>query len=149
MKKGSLYLLLVLSLCCVCIANASGKRSGVRMQNVKIYYLPFNMGTYMPVTESNIVEKAHYFITFPLQSDSVNELRKLISEQVSGAFDSRVVRLKVEGLQMADIYVDKDGGIKTGDATDMRLRDFEQLKVFMERLVEEGVGVENLLDIEE
>ena len=77
-----------------------------------IYYIPFNIETYVPVTVDDIEKRAHLKLVLLEESDLLGRLAKLLSDnKVRGSFDGRVVRLKVV-LKKEVYFVDADGGVK-------------------------------------
>lgn len=78
---------------------------------MKIYFIPFAIETYVPVTESNIEDTSIYAIWFTQQHPFISRLHKLLqSKRITGKMDNRVVRLKVEFVKENEVfYVDRDG----------------------------------------
>jgi len=107
------------------------------MNDVFVYYLPFDVDTYVPVTTENIVEQSFCKLSFSESSDVAKSLGYLLTTATSGVFSNKVVRLKVSKPNGVDMFVDTDGGVLiTGDEQHKRLSDddFTVLKALMESL---------------
>lgn len=110
------------------------------MNDVFVYYMPFDVDTYVPVTTENIEEQSFCKLSFSESSDVAKSLIYLLTKATTGAFSNKVVRLKVSSPS-ADIFVDMDGGVLiAGDEQHKRLTgdDFTVLKALMESLSVNG-----------
>ncbi len=77
-----------------------------------IYYIPFHVETYVPVTPETIEATAHQKVVLYRESELLNRLKdELTDNQIPGRFDDRTVRLKVR-LKRRVFLVDSDGGVK-------------------------------------
>ena len=132
MKRWMFFVLFGVSL--YCTAGGENRASVVQMNGVKLYYIPFNVESTLPVTENKIVTQAFYLITLPPQCDSITELKSYVGDLVPGRFVSDYVRLKITGLYEADIYIDCGGGVKIGNDPVGQVRDFDSLKELLDRL---------------
>tara|TARA_B100000768_G_C11145175_1_gene317855 strand:+ start:299 stop:718 length:420 start_codon:yes stop_codon:yes gene_type:complete len=107
------------------------------MNDVFVYYMPFDVDTYVPVTAENIVEQSFCKLAFSESSDVAKSLKYLLTKATAGAFSNKVVRMRVSRPNGVDIFVDMDGGVLiTGDEQHKRLSgdDFTVLKALMESL---------------
>ena len=107
------------------------------MNDVFVYYVPFDVDTYVPVTTENIVEQSFCKLSFAESSDAAKSLTYLLTTATSGAFSNKVVRLKVSKPNGIDMFVDTDGGVLiTGDDGHKRLsvNDFTVLRALMKSL---------------
>jgi hypothetical protein len=111
--------------------------SPMKSETIRIFYYPFNLQTFRPITTENIEEEA--WCRFSMSSDEpdAEALLGLLTQTVDGVFDSRVVRLKVAGHRQRDIYVDIDAGTleqPSGKQANLTPDAFIRLKDLMERL---------------
>lgn len=100
-----------------------------------VYYVPFDVDTYAPVTTENIVEQSFCKLSFSGSSDVAKSLTYLLTAAPAGTFSNKVVRLKVSMPNDVDIFVDTDGGVLiTGNELHKRLsgNDFTVLRALME-----------------
>lgn len=76
---------------------------------MEIYFVPFAIETYIPITMDEIVDKAHHVIWFSKEHPLISKLRRLLTSAISTArVDNDVIRLKVS-FQGQQFFVDKDG----------------------------------------
>ena len=78
---------------------------------VTMYYIPFTVATYVPVTTRSIEDKASCVLDLPRSSAAVVRLSEAIQAAKKGRFDDRVVRMKIVGMLPSEVFVDKDGGL--------------------------------------
>jgi len=98
------------------IANADGPPS------FEIFFIPFDVETLSPVTPDTIEDSASCRLTFPLDGDEATVLRRSLERAEEGRFEGRLVRVKVVGLEIGDLFIDRDGGIRLSrDAVQKRL----------------------------
>jgi len=84
----------------------------MKTNKVKIFYLPFDVGTYLPVTPDNIEEQAKCIFNLPLSDDIVTRLQNIFNlPHHKGDFINKLVRLKIEGLHKEPILVDMEGNV--------------------------------------
>ncbi len=78
---------------------------------MKIYFIPFTIETYTPVTQNNIEEKSLHAIWFTQPNPFIGRLHSLLqSSPTQEKVDDRVIRLKVEFVKEREVfYVDQDG----------------------------------------
>lgn len=78
---------------------------------MKVYYIPFEVKTYVPVTIENIGNRAFYVFQITTESDQAKNLIKILDENDAGTFNSKMVRLKVQ-LQGKTYFVDSNGNVQ-------------------------------------
>ena len=105
-----------------------------------LYYFPFYLETFTPITTEDIEERARCKLTLRAGGSDAGELRGILADTETGEFDDRVVRVKVVGLDNGDVFVDKDAGVLRSD-TGMAARLTQAAFGKLERLIEQ-VGVE-------
>ena len=74
---------------------------------VKIYYLPFELETFTPVTRQDIEKRANYVFILGIEDPMVVQITEYLSENIEGQFINKVVRMKTEGLSQGTLYVDR------------------------------------------
>ena len=84
------------------------------MQEVTIFYIPFNVHTYVPVTIDSIEKNAACRFVVPRTGKEAGSLRRDLENSTKGKFDNDVVRLKVSGLVEQEVFIDMDGGVLFG-----------------------------------
>ncbi len=101
---------------------------------VTIYYLPFAVETFLPVTVDSIEENARCVFSFEPSADQAANLRDWFARVMKDGFDKKRVRLKVVGLENVPFYVDADGGLRKGDSGTGKLKEeaFKALERFIE-----------------
>ncbi len=110
------------------------------MDQLLIFYFPFNEDTYVPITRDSIEEEAICKLTLPGSSDQARRLRQAFEAAKTGPFDNSAVRLKVIGLLQDVIYADVDGGLfyeRTSSERKMAQDHFNDVKSLMARLAEQ------------
>lgn len=116
---------------------------GCKMQTVEaapgeltIYYIPFDVETFSPVTVDLIESQASCVFHLSALDPSAQRLRELLSRSADGEFDGRRVRLKAAGLAKAPVFVDADGGLRNESGNESRLEqgNFEALRQIMSEL---------------
>jgi hypothetical protein len=76
---------------------------------MKVYLIPFEIDTYVPVTMADIEVKSHFAIAFRKSHTFVTELRSsLTSKRSNRIIDDRVIRMRVQ-LSSEVFFVDQDG----------------------------------------
>ena len=105
------------------------------MKSITLYYIPFYIQTYTPVT-SNLIEKQAYCTFHISSSDNLaSSLKEILNNTTTGNFDNTVVRLKIVRLYHDDVYIDIEGGVyRAGQERKLPSEAFEQLKKYMTRL---------------
>lgn len=96
-------------------------------ETVVIYYKPFNIGTYLPVTPDNIEQQANCVFRVPRSAIVVREIFSVLSEAPPGKFDYLVVRVKIVVDEHDVTFVDIDGGVLLPVADGERRLDAEGL----------------------
>lgn len=90
---------------------------GAKLSIITLYYIPFDIETFLPITPDLIEGKADCVFRLDKSSDDASILKKIFNELVKGEFQKPVVRLKIIGLGEEDIFLDRDGGVLMGKAT--------------------------------
>jgi hypothetical protein len=85
------------------------------MNDVTIFYLPFEAEASPPVTVDNI-EKAAGTCRFSLlpRGKEAESLRRTLRAASTGRFDNNQVRVKAVGLLDQEVFIDKKGGVLFG-----------------------------------
>ena len=86
------------------VAPASGE--------IRVFYLPFSVETFLPVTVDSIEEDAKCKFSFRPTNEDIATLRDLLSRVIATGFDRKRVRLKLVGLEEVALYVDAEGGVQ-------------------------------------
>lgn len=122
------YFALILSF--IFLFPNAGKVETGEMKMVKVFYLPFDVATYLPVTPVNIEKEAQCVFRFPFQGDDIKKLKDILNTEKRGNFIDKLVRLKIVGLYSEDVYVDIKGGLRKGNNESKLInRAFSDLKV--------------------
>jgi len=102
---------------------------------IAVYYLPFSAETFAPVTVDTIEAEAVCSFRFEPSADEAAQLLDWFARSGDGGFDGKRVRLKLTGLEAADLYVDADGGLRRGRKEPGRLEPeaFRALETFIEQ----------------
>ena len=97
-------LLVVFSLCLM------SSRIGAVEAEIKIFYVPFAVNTYVPITVDNI-EQNGYTCKFGIRahSDTGKSVLHILSSGIDGEIDNNLVRVKIIGPDTAVFYMDQDG----------------------------------------
>jgi hypothetical protein len=81
--------------------------------SMKIYFVPFEIETYVPITMNDIESKSKYEIWFYGEHAFCNKIQRLLeSNKTNAKIDNKVIRLKVEIFKNEGIiayYVDQEG----------------------------------------
>ncbi|MBI4744935.1 MAG: hypothetical protein HY776_09015 [Actinobacteria bacterium] len=113
----TIFLLFALGAC-----NSKGEN-----MYINVYYIPFKIQTYTPVTIQDIERRAFYKFKINSESELSIKLVKLLESKNRGKFDDKVVRLKVK-IGEKIYYVDSEGNIKKGERiTKVNTIDIEEL----------------------
>ncbi len=112
------------------------------METIKLYYVPFDISTYIAVTRDSIEEdtkRSYCVFDLGFSYEKMNWFKEIFNKTKTGTFNNRIVRLKITGLYEDNIYIDQDGGLYRNDK-EMRLTidGFKELKDIMGRLVKEN-----------
>jgi hypothetical protein len=83
-----------------------------RPDQVRVYYVPFGIETFLPITPENIETRAFRVGTVEPAGRAANELRSIIAAAKPGAFDAKRVRALIRLPDMV-ISIDSEGGIYT------------------------------------
>ncbi len=121
-------------------ASLLGTEAGAtKFSKALIYYIPFQVETYEPVTPENIKEKAKYTI----ESKDRHRISQLLDLMSGGrkceGFDNKRVRLLVlfEGGK-PEIMVDAEGNVSEGKKLHvLSAREFEKLKKLLSELIKD------------
>jgi hypothetical protein len=82
----------------------------LRDSSYLIYYIPFNVETYIPVTKSNIEEKSHY--KFNISSkEFILHIKTMLNAMKEGQFLPKRVRLKLV-MDSIEYFFDSEGGVE-------------------------------------
>lgn len=114
-------------------------------ETVDLYFMDFDVETYVPMTKAKIEEQSNCLIEIEATSESARPLADFIwatKIEGSGEFDNRIVRLKVSGLtderlSNGDYFVDRDGNVSeepSGSETAFGPKEFEEFKEFIRGL---------------
>jgi hypothetical protein len=79
---------------------------------ITIYYLPFSVETFVPVTIESIEVDARCVFSLDPSAEDIANLREWLARVTEGGFDKKRVRLKMVGLEDDPLYVDADGGLR-------------------------------------
>jgi hypothetical protein len=92
-------------------------RAGERMSETgaSIYFIPFDYETYVPVTTESIEKDAICVLSLPSQGREAQAMRRLLQARRPGDFDGGFVRVKAVGVVVADLFIDKLGGLRGKD----------------------------------
>ena len=103
-----------------------------------IYFIPFQVETYQPITPQNIKDKATY--TLEIRSEESLSRIALIfnrNDEMTEKFDAKRVRLLFEHKSKA-LYVDSYGNVLSNDKQfALSKKDFEDLQDFLSHLIKE------------
>jgi hypothetical protein len=94
--------------------SASPSKEPHTMDDMIIYYLSFDVETFLPVGVDTIEKEADCRFVVAIDSDVAGKLNALFSRELRGQFNNEVVRVKVIGPSDDPIFVDRDGGILRG-----------------------------------
>lgn len=105
------------------VGCGNSARAGQLMNEtaVRIYYIPFNYETYVPVTTDSIEKDAICVLSISPTSEQADSIRRIIGAAESGKFDDQFVRMKAVGLLPGNLFIDKYGGVRGKDAEDRKL----------------------------
>lgn len=78
---------------------------------VKIYYIPIGVETYIPITVENIETFYHRYGEVDLDNRKFKKFLRMINEAAPGNFDGYIIRAKIIFPDDQIIYIDNDGGI--------------------------------------
>lgn len=112
MRLTLLMFTLASGLACAAIAPEEGRTMG----EVRVFYLSFDVDTFVPVTPQTIEAQAQCRFVWQAESAHASELRAILGRAGEGAFDERMVRVKALGLGAEPVFVDVDGGVRRGEA---------------------------------
>lgn len=127
----------------ICFFIFISKEGGFcHMETTKLFYVPFDISTYMAITRDSIEKDAKQsYCVFDLNFShkKVNWLKEIINKTKTGSFNNYIVRLKIIGLYDDDIYIDQDGGMyRSGKETELTIDGFQELKKFIDKLLKEN-----------
>ena len=116
---------------------AGGRMSRIGDCKLVIYFIPFQVETYEPITPENIREKATYRICVESEKAGTELLGIVSARLATKGFDSRKVRLLIEDVPGAhEILVDSEGHLRAaGEEGVLRRKDFARLKRLLSRIV--------------
>lgn len=123
------YLIITFSVAILSLVLSMPVASGSR-DYLLVRYIPFDVETYAAVTPSNIIESTTC-VYGGVPEEVLQSVRKLIDRAVEGRFDDTRVRVKFEGLEGGNVYIDADGGLLIEPALAIRQMsesDFSALK---------------------
>lgn len=108
---------LVFALAFCALLHTTISQAKENLTELKIFYTPFEIETYSPITPSTIEEQSHCSFQIEFTNDYKNSFYSIFSNLKRDTFDSKRVRLKLIGYGNAPIYVDSQGRIsnKTGE----------------------------------
>lgn len=107
---------------------------------MKIYFIPFEIETYVPVTILNIEDSSIYELRFVKEHIFCTELRNLLeSNKVNNKIDNKAIRLKVEFTREKNVYyVDQKGVVLKNNETYYQLSKKAMQKIEKEILYLSG-----------
>ena len=115
MKKLFWITLLVLPLLMLVVAK--GESSKMRQAVAKIFFIPFEIETYMPVSTKNIEEYSQNIIGFYNQHEFCKMLPEVLERTKKKVdIDNKKIRFKFENYVDKKIYfIDQSGVVKRND----------------------------------
>jgi len=129
MRKAAL--LLMFGFCSMALSDDNSTKA-------MIYFIPFQVETYQPITPQNIKDKATY--TLEIRSEESLSRIALIfnrNDEMTEKFDAKRVRLLFEHKSKA-LYVDSYGNVLSNDKQfALSKKDFEDLQDFLSHLIKE------------
>lgn len=117
MKKKLLYITLIL-LCVFVIKGGVSAEMKKDSKNIfmKIFFIPFEVSTYIPVTMNDIEDRSLNTIWFAKDHVFSKEIKKILeSNRTDKTIDNKVIRLKVVFLKDNHIYYIDQNGIVLKD----------------------------------
>lgn len=100
---------------------------------VRIFYFPFYLETFHPITLDNIEEKA--MCKFSISVEEADKILRIFDAASPGEFDNQRVRLKISGLKNI-VFLDADGGLPldsdNGKSMSLDAKDFQALETLIE-----------------
>ena len=117
-------------------SHGAGAASESPVSELTVFYLPFSVETFRPVTVDTIEQDARCVFSFEPSAQEVKELRGYFGVLERGGFDKKRVRLMIVGLEDKAVFMDADGGLRRGSANVGRLQPgtFKSLEVFIENV---------------
>ena len=112
-KLGPIVCVLVIFLSVLTLRGQ--EKSSMEMRGGKtmmqIYFIPFSIETYVPITINDIVDKSLYVIWFTKDHPLIPYFQRTLQmSPTKRKLDDRVIRMKVEFGQNT-FFVDKEGGV--------------------------------------
>jgi hypothetical protein len=105
------------------------------VEKMTVYYVPFQVETYEPITTATIKDRAKYRLDVADANEILSLLRMLSNAKGESSFDQKRVRLLVVA-EKREIVVDADGNVLDAGKTYRLSREqFGQLKTVMSRLI--------------
>lgn len=129
--------LILISNCLFAAEEFVGMKQKYSIKNVGssfvIFYTPFYMETYMPLTTSNIEHDAKCTGVLNLKDPVSIELKDIFDKSIKSTFRDGSVRLKISGLFSDPIIVDRDGIYILGQKSYALSKEkFQKLETLME-----------------
>jgi len=115
-------------------SHGAGAAGETAVSELRVFYLPFSVETFRPVTVDTIERDARCVFSFKPSAQETKELRGDLGGLERGGFDNRRVRLKIVGLEDTAVFIDAIGGVRRRSANVGRLQpgNFKSLEVFIE-----------------
>lgn len=104
--------LLTLFLGTVFLAHTGASAGGENLtQDVVIYYVPFKLETYVPITKLTIKKEAWYRLETKMTHPDVEEVTGFLQSASAShmTFDRKRVRMKIDGVHTESIFIDAEG----------------------------------------
>lgn len=122
-----IFLLVLITASC----SSSEGEKGV----IQIFYIPFGVATYIPITAENIEQSAVKSSELDVSSHMAERLAEILSSASEGGFDEEMIRAKLVWPDSTVVYVDNYGGVKKGTSTLRQLGSdrFSELKDIIEK----------------
>ena len=103
----------------------------LRQKRIRLYYIPFDLETYNPITVNDISKRATYRWLIDSTSKLASRLKVCFDSFEPGDFSGNFVRLRIDGILKLPIFVDREGGVllgKKGEAKSLTRSAFTELK---------------------
>ncbi len=125
-------LIALLMFCCFTITLKADEGAVL----MRIYYTPFEVETYQPITKENIKEKAVHKIAVTSEATARKLLDLVVSEKISGEFNLGRVRLLIEESSGRKIFVDAAGCISVDQQVSaLSKKDFKKLEKLLAEII--------------
>ena len=104
---------------------------------VQIYYIPFAVETYAPVTMANIESQHLRHAELHVASREYNTLMVLLRSSDPGTFDNQLVRVKILRANSEPTYVDRNGGMRRASSeAQINALQVSKLDAFLQKITD-------------